>query len=441
MNLDGAAGRPKVRADLGWIVEQASGLARAHGRSLFRVRSWALRASSVFAVLGVVVARECISNRWAKVAALLASLLPILVTAPGERAATLGVARGREATLDDLSRCMDRALPYAALVVVRWVLVRLASLFVFPVGAWLSIRLILVGFVMIDSDLGVADCLRRGFALTDGQVIGIAWLEVQEALDAGPRYGLFRAGIDGRIRRVIGEALLYEFLSGRIASEHALAPTVIPAPASIVPRAPPVRPPRAMAPDHPDCPRCDVPLRSIERAGLVLGRCATCAGVWIDNTASRALAEGILSPDVVAVSVDPAPASDAVDVAPEIRCPRCAALLKRVFVPAAGIAVDACSAHGTWFDRGELERAHAGFEKARRDRAEIAALQGAEPPGLASVYARAPGQMLRDAGRAVREVARTGADALIEGREEDREQAVVTVVEAAVDALLRGEDD
>jgi Zn-finger nucleic acid-binding protein len=443
MNLGGAAGSPNARADLGWIVEHASGLARVHGRSLFRVRSWALRASSAFAFLGVVVARECISNRWAKVAVLLASLLPVLVTAPGERAATLGVARGRDATLDDLSRCMERALPYAALVVTRWVLVRLASLFVFPVGAWLSIRLILVGFVMVDSDLGIAECLRRGFALTEGRVIGIAWLEVQEALDAGPRYGLFRAGIDGRIRRVIGEALLYEFLSGRIASKHASTPASTPAPP--VPRAPPVRPPHSMDPDHPRCPRCDVPLRSIERAGIVLDRCATCVGVWIDNTASRALAEGVLSPEVVTSLPEPArelaPVPDSVDVAQAIRCPRCAAVLTRSFVPAAGIAVDACAAHGTWFDRGELERAHVGFEKARRDRAEIAALQGVEPPGLGSAYARAPGEMLRGAGRAIRAVARTGADALVEGREEDREQAVVTVVEAAIDALLRGEGD
>jgi hypothetical protein len=124
MNLGRVAGSPDARADLGWIVEHASGLARAHGRSLFRVRSWALRASSIFAFVGVVVARACISNRWAKVAVLLVSLLPIVVTAPGERAATLGVARGRDATLDDLSRCMDRALPYAALVSARWVLVR-----------------------------------------------------------------------------------------------------------------------------------------------------------------------------------------------------------------------------------------------------------------------------------------------------------------------------
>jgi len=330
-------------------------------------------------------------------------------------------------------------------VVVRWVLVRLASLFVFPVGAWLSIRLILVGFVMIDSELGVAECLRRGFALTEGRVIGVAWLEVQEVLDAGPRYGLFRAGIDGRIRRVIGEALLYEFLSGRIASTHALTPVSTPAPASLAAPAPVVRPPRSIDPDHPPCPRCDGPLRSIERAGIVLGRCTMCVGVWIDNTASRALADGVLSPEVVAISREPprepATVSDAVDVAPAIRCPRCAAVLTRSFVPAAGIAVDACAAHGTWFDRVELERAHAGFEKSRRDRAEIAALQGMAPPGLGSVYARAPGQMLRGAGRAIQEVARTGADVLIEGREEDREQAVVTVVEAVVDALFRGDDD
>ena len=255
-----------------------------------------------------------------------------------------------------------------------------------------------------------------------------------------PRYGLFRAGIDGRIRRAIGEALLYEFLSGRMAPREALAPAPASnrAPASLAPRVPP---PRSIDPDHPRCPRCDAPLRSIERAGIVLGRCATCVGVWIDNTASRALSQGVLSPEVVAISREPAPVTGAVDVAPAIRCPRCGAVLTRSFVPAAGIAVDACPAHGTWFDRGELERAHSGFEKARRDRAEIAALQGMAPPGLGSVYARAPGQMLREAGRAIREVARTGTDALIEGREEDREQAVVTVVEAVVDAILRGDDD
>jgi hypothetical protein len=68
----------------------------AHGRDLFRVRSWALRASSLFALAGLAVATELIANRAARLAALAVSLVPILVTAPGERAATLAAARGAD---------------------------------------------------------------------------------------------------------------------------------------------------------------------------------------------------------------------------------------------------------------------------------------------------------------------------------------------------------
>ncbi|HEY6727269.1 MAG TPA: zf-TFIIB domain-containing protein [Polyangiaceae bacterium] len=43
-----------------------------------------------------------------------------------------------------------------------------------------------------------------------------------------------------------------------------------------------------------------------------------------------------------------------VDTAAQAHCPQCHALLHRFNVTRARIELDACGAHGTWFDRGEL---------------------------------------------------------------------------------------
>lgn len=44
----------------------------------------------------------------------------------------------------------------------------------------------------------------------------------------------------------------------------------------------------------------------------------------------------------------------AVDTALPAHCPQCHSVLHRFFVTRARIELDACGAHGTWFDRGEL---------------------------------------------------------------------------------------
>jgi Zn-finger nucleic acid-binding protein len=94
-----------------------------------------------------------------------------------------------------------------------------------------------------------------------------------------------------------------------------------------------------------------------ERAGV--HGCGACGGIWADIATSQLIA-AVLDPALVDLA-DRA-ASHAARVSrgaplPEggtRRCPSCAAALVRV--NSASTNLDVCGAHGTWFDRGELQR-------------------------------------------------------------------------------------
>jgi hypothetical protein len=108
----------------------------------------------------------------------------------------------------------------------------------------------------------------------------------------------------------------------------------------------------------------------------------------------------------------------------------------RSVIAMARLELDACAAHGTWLDRGELERASSAFAEARQSRAKVESLMRAAPTGVAGAYRRGVGGMARAAASSLRDVARAGVDSAIEGREEDREDMLLKAVETAVDILL-----
>jgi Zn-finger nucleic acid-binding protein len=135
---------------------------------------------------------------------------------------------------------------------------------------------------------------------------------------------------------------------------------------------------------EPRCPRCGDALRRVEQADVVVWVCGRAEGVWLDNDVGQRLVRAEL-PRRVLAALGERDATPAVELHARLSCPFCRAPLTRTGVPAAHVDVDVCAAHGTWFDRGELERVLVGFEKAKRDREEIRQLL--EQPGE-NVYLR-----------------------------------------------------
>ena len=99
------------------------------------------------------------------------------------------------------------------------------------------------------------------------------------------------------------------------------------------------------------CPHCKIELSTVTPNGAL--SCAQCGGGFC----SRSVLEGLLRQ----VEISPpagAYARPSLSLAGPVRyvaCPVCSKLmLRRNFGETSGVVVDVCSAHGVWFDRGEL---------------------------------------------------------------------------------------
>ncbi|MCC6215868.1 MAG: zf-TFIIB domain-containing protein [Polyangiaceae bacterium] len=139
------------------------------------------------------------------------------------------------------------------------------------------------------------------------------------------------------------------------------------------------------------CPRCGVGLLVGQVAGATLHGCGRCGGIFVDTAVAHRIANAG-DPAALALADQAArAATSAVDVRAPVACPACQAPCGRELVACAGVEVDACPAHGTWFDRGELQAIAASLAQWR------AAGAGAPRPAGAPVAApgRAPAGLPR----------------------------------------------
>jgi Zn-finger nucleic acid-binding protein len=107
------------------------------------------------------------------------------------------------------------------------------------------------------------------------------------------------------------------------------------------------------------CPRCEKPLRARRVGDIVIDECRDCAGLFLDQIAikrvvtdrAQARAEALLGALPRAqTTVLPKPGQRMY-----VKCPSCKILMNRkLFAAGAGVIVDVCRAHGTFFDAGEL---------------------------------------------------------------------------------------
>ena len=109
------------------------------------------------------------------------------------------------------------------------------------------------------------------------------------------------------------------------------------------------------------CPACNGSLRAAHATHGVLS-CDACGGVWTDDAATKALRttrDGEITSvakEAAAHAEGPIPPDR-----PRRRCPECRNHLRKSTI--AGVQVDSCSTHGTWFDRGEVEAIDAAAKK------------------------------------------------------------------------------
>ncbi|MFO0742500.1 MAG: zf-TFIIB domain-containing protein [Labilithrix sp.] len=105
-------------------------------------------------------------------------------------------------------------------------------------------------------------------------------------------------------------------------------------------------------PSERSCPVCAIPLFAASKDGYRLDACGKCGGAWIAHRDVRRMIDtSSKTPIDLARMADSVPA--AAEAAPAAReCPECRSAL--VTENLAGVDIDVCDQHGTWFDRHEL---------------------------------------------------------------------------------------
>lgn len=146
------------------------------------------------------------------------------------------------------------------------------------------------------------------------------------------------------------------------------------------------------------CPRCAVPLFAARRSGIRVDGCGACGGVWLATDDARRMLEtrSRVAADLAATAGRGARAL--AYKAGDAACPVCAVTLDRSVVPPGNTEIDVCAVHGTWFDRGELERVLDALMPARAvpPLAPLAPPVAAAPAPTAEEIARAVVQEQRD---------------------------------------------
>jgi Zn-finger nucleic acid-binding protein len=115
------------------------------------------------------------------------------------------------------------------------------------------------------------------------------------------------------------------------------------------------------------CPVCRIPLTqlSADDSAIFLPVCMQCGGTWLDLVRSQRVVRGLVTESERALADHaskhgtPATAGGSYRQAPTHDagarfCADCAAPLTAVVVKEAGVTLDACHSHGTWFDATEL---------------------------------------------------------------------------------------
>ncbi|MBD0324790.1 MAG: zf-TFIIB domain-containing protein [Pyrinomonadaceae bacterium] len=109
------------------------------------------------------------------------------------------------------------------------------------------------------------------------------------------------------------------------------------------------------------CPRCRRKMKAVAIGTACLHECEPCGGLWVEAAAFEQIcADREQQSAVLGAPLAKLPGANNSAAAGSVRyvpCPECGQLMNRVnFARCSGVVVDTCKAHGTWFDRDELQR-------------------------------------------------------------------------------------
>ncbi|MFC1708559.1 zf-TFIIB domain-containing protein [Candidatus Omnitrophota bacterium] len=109
------------------------------------------------------------------------------------------------------------------------------------------------------------------------------------------------------------------------------------------------------------CPKCEVDMNIIKQGDFETDECPKCGGIWVDSMEEKQALD--MKPEVFTVdelhnlrkTYEPLGRIEKVQY---FKCPRCVKLMwRKNYMSHSGIVVDKCRDHGTFFDKGELEKA------------------------------------------------------------------------------------
>jgi Zn-finger nucleic acid-binding protein len=115
------------------------------------------------------------------------------------------------------------------------------------------------------------------------------------------------------------------------------------------------------------CPRCRsnghrAPLYSQLAGGVGLHGCGACGGVFLAPACAQKLAAA-LPEEAIKLSVGASRAARyRPDTSPTLACPVCAKEMKRIKAARAGVDLDVCQPHGTFYDQQEIEKVTAAIK-------------------------------------------------------------------------------
>jgi Zn-finger nucleic acid-binding protein len=106
------------------------------------------------------------------------------------------------------------------------------------------------------------------------------------------------------------------------------------------------------------CPRCSVALQARTVGNIVIDECSQCLGLFLDQAAIQQVIADREQTRAEAL-LESLPRAEVKAVRPGekmyVKCPCCGTIMNRkLFAMGAGVVIDVCKAHGTFFDVGEL---------------------------------------------------------------------------------------
>jgi Zn-finger nucleic acid-binding protein len=115
-----------------------------------------------------------------------------------------------------------------------------------------------------------------------------------------------------------------------------------------------------------NCPRCKLPLRTVDYEGVETDMCDACWGFWLDTGELEVVLKRrslVFSEEERQKILDVRSASRAGDTSPA-SCPRCRKPMERVhYDEGVHLVIDRCGAHGIWLDTGEIKKVQALAER------------------------------------------------------------------------------